>query len=132
MVEKWNSISDIDSPKNDTVFNNLIKAYSIINRPTYNKIMVSISGGADSDIVLDICYKCDRDNKCEYVWFDTGLEYDATKRHLRYLEEKYGIKIMRVRGKKAIPTCCKEYGVPFVSKDVSQKLYGLQNAGVQI
>lgn len=129
MVEKWNSMSDIDSPKNDTVFNNLVKAYSIINRATYNKIMVSISGGADSDIVLDICYKCDRDNKCEYVWFDTGLEYDATKRHLRYLEEKYGIKIKRERGKKAIPTCCKEYGVPFVSKDVSQKLYGLQNAG---
>lgn len=97
MVEKWNSINDIDSPKNDTVFNNLVKAYSIINRVTYNKIMVSISGGADSDIVLDICYKCDRDNKCEYIWFDTGLEYDATKRHLRYLEEKYGIKIKRER-----------------------------------
>ena len=91
MVEKWNSISDIDSPKNDTVFNNLVKAYSIINRATYNKIMVSISGGSDSDIILDICYKCDRDNKCEYIWFDTGLEYDATKRHLRYLEKKYGI-----------------------------------------
>lgn len=77
------------------MFNNLVKAYSIINRVTYNKIMVSISGGADSDIVLDICYKCDRDNKCEYIWFDTGLEYDATKRHLSYLEEKYGIKIKR-------------------------------------
>ena len=42
---------------------------------------------------MDICVRCDVDNKIDYVWFDTGLEYQATKDHLKYLEEKYGVNI---------------------------------------
>ena len=44
MVEKWNSISDIDSPKNDTVFNNLVKAYSIYVTSVTATTSVSIFG----------------------------------------------------------------------------------------
>ena len=36
--------------------------------------------------MLDIVWRCDKDNKVDYVWFDTGLEYQATKDHLKYLE----------------------------------------------
>ena len=41
-----------------------------------------------------------------------------TKEHLDYLEQKYGIKIKRLKPEKPIPTCVKQYGVPFLSKYV--------------
>lgn len=93
----------------------------------YDSIAVSVSGGSDSDIILDMFARLDKDKKVKYVWFDTGLEYKATKEHLKYLEKKYDIKIEKIRGKKLIPQCCKEYGQPFLSKDMSSKLNCLQN-----
>ena len=69
-------------PKNEIVRDNFIKAYKITNDPKYHNIMCSISGGSDSDIMLDIIHKVDINRKVKYVWFDTGLEYSATKRHL--------------------------------------------------
>lgn len=92
----------------------------------YDNIVVSISGGSDSDIILDMFTKYDKEKKVKYVFFDTGLEYKATKRHLDYLEEKYNIKIERIRAKKPIPTCVKEYGVPVFSKHVSEMMSRLQ------
>ena len=70
---------------------------------------------------------------CEvfYVWFDTGLEYRATKDHLCYLEDRYGIEILRRRAKKSIPLCAREYGQPFVSKYVSAHMERLQHHGFQ-
>lgn len=113
-------------PKNQVIGDNLVRAWSKINSPKYKKIKCSISGGSDSDVMLDICYWCDKDNKIEYVWFDTGLEYQATKDHLKYLEEKYSIKIKPYKAIKPIPLTCKQYGQPFISKRVSQFLEGLQ------
>lgn len=77
-------------------------------------------------MMLDICTKCDKDNKIEYVWFDTGLEYQATKNHLKYLEEKYGIEIKSYKAIKPIPLTCKQYGQPFLSKQVSEFMSRLQ------
>lgn len=95
----------------------------------HKRVAVSISGGSDSDIMLDMIERCRRDEfvDCEirYFWVDTGLEYQATKDHLDYLEQRYGITIERVRPKKPIPLCVKEYGVPFVSKFVSEQIRGL-------
>lgn len=113
-------------PKNQTVLDNFIRAHKIINNPSYNVIICSLSGGSDSDIMLDIISKVDEQNKVHYVWFDTGLEYRATKDHLNYLEQKYNIKIERERAIKPIPLSCKEYGQPFISKEVSSKIEGLQ------
>lgn len=116
-----------DCPKNPTIINNIIKAYHKINDNIYNKISCAISGGADSDVMLDICCKCDNDRKIDYVWYDTGLEYRATKDHLKYLEEKYGIEIKRCRAIKPIPISCREYGQPFLSKRISDYISRLQN-----
>lgn len=113
-------------PKDEIIGNNLVIAYKTINNPAYKKILCSVSGGADSDIVIDICVMCDRDKKIDYVWFDTGLEYQATKKHLKYLEEKYGIEIRIEKAIKPIPTSCKQHGQPFISKQVSQFMEGLQ------
>jgi len=113
--------------KNSTIIDNVIKAWTIINNRGFERIGCSISGGSDSDIMLDIVHKCDKDKKVRYFWFDTGLEYQATKDHLEYLEQKYGINIERERAIKSIPLSCKEYGQPFISKEVSSRLETLQN-----
>ena len=113
-------------PKNEVVRDNIIKAWNIINNKGYKNIVCSISGGSDSDVMLDIIYKVDIDKKVRYVWFDTGLEYEATKRHLEYLEKRYGIKIERERAIKPIPICCRDYGQPFISKQVSDYIERLQ------
>ena len=74
------------------IVDSFTKADSVINRKGYQRPMCSISGGADSDIMLDLCHKVDEDGKIAYVWFDTGLEYQATKDHLLFLERKYSIR----------------------------------------
>lgn len=60
--------------------------------------------------MLDIISRIDKNKRVRYVWFDTGIEYQATKDHLNYLEENYGIQIERVKAIKPIPVSCKEYG----------------------
>ena len=79
-----------------TIFDGLVKANSVL---TNNKnILASVSGGADSDCMIDIVENLiprDGEHDVTYVWFDTGVEMDATKRHLSFLEEKYDIKIHR-------------------------------------
>lgn len=66
-----------------------------------------------------------------YAFFDTGIEYAATKRHLEYLEGRYGISIERMRPIKSIPTCVAEYGQPFLSKIISERMGRLQKWGFQ-
>lgn len=114
---------------NLTIFDSFVKAKSVINK--HEKIIVSISGGSDSDIVLDIIEKVRGDKDVEYVWFDTGLEYQATKDHLKYLEDRYDIKIERERAVKPIPTSCRQYGQPFISKQVSEFMSRLQRNGFE-
>ena len=118
-------------PKNQTIGDNLIRAWSKINSSKYEKIVCAISGGSDSDVMLDIVWQCDKDGKVEYVWFDTGLEYQATKDHLKYLEEKYGIKVKPYRAIVPIPTSCRKYGQPFVNKNTSEMIDRLQRHGFQ-
>lgn len=116
-------------PKNQTICDNIIRAWAIINNPKYTKILCSVSGGSDSDIMLDIVWKCDRENKVNYIWFDTGIEYQATKDHLKYLENRYGIIIQRCRAKKPVPLSCKKYGLPSFSKYTSEMIDRLQKHG---
>jgi len=92
---------------------------------------VAVSGGSDSDIVLDICQKVDKNNKTQYIWCNTGLEYEATKEHIKYLEDKYDVDIQELKPIKTIPACCKEYGQPFLSKYISECITRLQRHGFQ-
>ena len=64
------------------------------------RAMVSISGGADSDMMLDMIQALGPEqnypnDEIHYVWFNTGIEYTATKRHLDYLEAKYSLGTSR-------------------------------------
>lgn len=127
-LKNINTLEDVlqSCPRNPVVINNIIKAYHKINSGIYNKISCAISGGADSDVMLDICHKCDNNKKIDYVWCDTGLEYQATKDHLKYLEEKYGIAIKVSKAIKPIPITCRKYGQPFMSKITSEYISRLQ------
>lgn len=96
-------------------------------------VMVSVSGGADSDCMIDLLYRINAELSEKnvganifFVFFDTGLEYKATKEHLNYLEQRYNIKIDRVKAYKSIPYAIKKYGVPFWSKRVSESIERLQ------
>lgn len=90
------------------------------------KVVCSVSGGSDSDIMLDLLYELDDEKKITYIWFDTGLEYEATKRHLTDLEDKYGIKIKKLKAKSPIPITVRKHGEPFLSKQVSEMISRLQ------
>jgi len=52
------------------------------------------SAGSDSDIMLDMIELVKPYEDCgeiRYTFFDTGLEYDATLRHITEVEQKYGV-----------------------------------------
>ena len=118
----------IDSaPHNLTVVDSMVKCFSLIKG--HNKILASISGGSDSDLLLDMFVRCNGKGKTTFVFFNTGLEYDATKRHLQYLREKYDVEIQEIAPIKPIPLCVKDHGVPFWSKYVSEMISRLQRHG---
>ena len=120
--------SSLDT-KNFAIIDGYAKAVSVLSRS--HTPLCSISGGSDSDIVLDVIHNVDEKKKVRYFWIDTGLEYRATKEHLNDLEKKYGIEIERIKACKPIPVCCKEYGQPFLSKYVSEQIMRLQLHGFQ-
>lgn len=87
---------------------------------------VGISGGRDSDTLFDIVSRADRDEKAIYFFLNTGIEYEATKKHIEYLQIRYGIEIKEYKAKEPVPIACRKYGVPFISKQVSEMIYRLQ------
>lgn len=86
-------------------------------------ISISVSGGSDSDCIVHLVCKYFPEHlpKCRFVFVNTGLEYEATKRHLCDLEARYGIEIDRIRGKSVV-TVVRERGVPILSKMKSHML----------
>lgn len=114
----------IDNP---IVFDSFIKAKSVLAKHT--NISVSVSGGADSDVVVDLISKVGDGKNIRYIFLDTGVELQATRGHLTYLEKKYGITIERVKAEKVIPTTSREFDQPFLSKYVSEHIGRLQHHG---
>jgi 3'-phosphoadenosine 5'-phosphosulfate sulfotransferase (PAPS reductase)/FAD synthetase len=68
----------------------------------------------------------------EYCFFNTGLEMEATKRHVRETAERYNVNIVERRPKKNIVQATREYGVPFVSKIMSSGLEGVQTKNIPL
>lgn len=134
MEYKEQNISDVLSrfPPNAAIQEMVYKTLDHIEHEAMHngKIMVSISGGSDSDIMMDLFERIGYpDGLVVYVWFDTGLEYDATKRHLKDLEAKYGVEIKRYRPKMTVAQAVKKYGVPFLAKNFSEYIGRLQAHG---
>lgn len=135
---QYDSMSEMlaTAPKNAAIQNAIIKAWGKIHGyytetsgafTRYPQIMVSISGGADSDIMLDLIERIGYPlSELHYVFYDTGMEFNATKEHLDRLEQKYGITIERYKAKVPVPLGVKKYGLPFISKRVSDYMQRLQ------
>ena len=99
------------------------------------KAICSYSGGSDSDIMIDLIEKT-RElfnlPPVKYVFFNTGLEMKATKDHVKATAEKYGVEIEEIRPKINIVQAARTYGIPFVSKIMSQGLGDWQKKGVPL
>ena len=95
----------------------------------YPNAICSYSGGSDSDIMIDLIEQTRALfdlPPVKYVFFNTGLEMQATKDHVKYTAEKYGVGIQEVRPKISIVTASRKYGIPFVSKIMSGGLHDWQ------
>lgn len=100
------------------------------------KAICSYSGGADSDILIDIIERTRAAfpslPPVKYAFFNTGLEMKATKDHVKATAEKYGVEIKEYRPKVGIVQATRKYGVPFVSKIMSAGLSEWQKKGVPL
>lgn len=113
--------ADFDSPAKFTAIQSIV-AKHLREHPN---AICSYSGGADSDIMLDVIEKTRilfNLPPVRYVFFNTGLEMKATKDHIKRTAEKYGVQIDEVRPKTNIVQATRQHGVPFVSKIMSAGL----------
>lgn len=114
-----------------------IKGIIITRLKQHPKAICSYSGGADSDIMIDLIEGEYGARKyipslppVKYIFFNTGLEMRATKEHVRETAEKYGVEIEEVRPKVSIVQASREYGIPFASKAFSQRTGDLQRKNI--
>lgn len=123
--------ADFDAPAKFQAIQSII-AKRLTQHPN---AICSYSGGADSDILLDLIEQTRKIfglKPVKYAFFNTGLEMQATKRHVKEVAEKYGIEITEYRPKTNIVLAVKNHGVPFVSKIMSAGLGEWQKKGIPL
>ena len=123
--------ADFDAPKKFQAIQGII-ARRLREHPN---AICSYSGGADSDILIDILERTRKTFNLppiKYAFFNTGLEMKATKDHVKKQAEKYGVEIKEYRPKVNIVLAARKYGIPFVSKIMSGGLHDWQKKGVPL
>lgn len=80
-------------------------------------VYISFSGGKDSTVLLDIARKLYPNIKAMFV--DTGLEYPEIRKFVRQFDNVDWIK-----PKMTFRQVIERYGYPFISKEVSECVYG--------
>lgn len=123
--------ADYESPEKFEAIKSII-AKRLLQHPN---AICSYSGGADSDIMIDLIERTRQLftlPPVKYVFFNTGLEMKATKDHVKATAEKYGVDIEEVRPKISIVSAARKYGIPFVSKIMSGGLSEWQKKGVPL
>ena len=123
--------ADYDAPRKFAAIEAII-AKRLIEHP---KAICSYSGGSDSDIMIDLIERVRKMfglTEVQYAFFNTGIEMEATKRHVKETAEKYGVEIKTYRPKKNIVIAAREHGIPFVSKIMSEGLEGIQKKGIPL
>lgn len=123
--------ADFEAPAKFTAIQSII-AKRLVEHPN---AICSYSGGADSDILLDLI---ERTRKAfdlppvAYAFFNTGLEMAATLRHVDETAKKYGVEIQKHRPKTGIVNAVRQNGIPFVSKIMSEGLSGVQKKNLPL
>lgn len=117
------------APPNLAIQNTLMRMDLKLDQ--YHNPVCSVSGGSDSDMMIEVIERVRGDRPVRYVFFDTGIEYQATKRQLNFLEQKYEIEIDRQNAVVPVPLGCKRHGLPFLTKRISEYIERLQRHGFQ-
>lgn len=123
--------ADFEPPAKFEAIKSII-ARRLIEHP---KAICSYSGGADSDIMIDVIERTRAIFSLppvKYLFFNTGLEMKATKDHVKETAEKYGVEIEEIRSKISIVQAARTYGIPFVSKIMSGGLSDWQKKGIPL
>lgn len=125
--------ADYDAPMKFQAIESII-AKRLVQHPN---AICSYSGGADSDILIDLIERVRKIFSLppvKYVFFNTGLEMKATKEHVKATAEKYGVEIQECRPKKGfnIVSATRRNGQPFVSKIMSAGLEGWQKKQIPL
>ncbi len=123
--------ADFDSPAKFQAIESII-AKRLKQHPN---AICSYSGGADSDIMLDLIERVRgifHLPPVKYCFYNTGLEMEATKRHVRETAEKYNVEIETVRPKVNVVMATRKYGLPFVSKIMSAGLESVQSKHIPL
>lgn len=123
--------ADFDSAAKFQAISSII-AKRLLEHPN---VICSYSGGADSDIMIDLIERTRRTfnlPSIQYVFFNTGLEMQATKDHVKATAQKYGVEIKECRPKVNIVMATRKYGLPFVSKIMSAGLEGWQKKQIPL
>lgn len=123
--------ADFDAPRKFVAIESIV-AKHLMQHPN---AICSYSGGADSDILLDLIERVRKTfdlPPVKYAFFNTGLEMKATRDHVQEVAEKYGVAIETYRPKVNIVTASRKYGIPFVSKIMSAGLSEWQKKGIPL
>ena len=83
-------------------------------------VYVSFSGGKDSTVLLDIARRLYPTIPAAFV--DTGLEYPEIRAFVKTFD-----RIDWLKPKKMFKQVIEDYGYPFISKEVSDKVYGARH-----
>ncbi len=121
--------ADFDAPHKFEAIKSII-AKRLVQHPN---AICSYSGGSDSDIMIHLIESVRslfNLPKIQYCFFNTGLEMEAIKRHVKETENLYGVTITEYRPKKNIVQATREYGIPFISKIISAGLEGVQRKNI--
>lgn len=126
------SYADLEAPAKFQAIQGIIVTH-LMRHPN---AICSYSGGSDSDIMIDLI-ESTRElfpslPPVKYVFFNTGLEMQAIKDHVKATSEKYGVEIEEHRPKIGIVQATRRYGIPFVSKIMSAGLSEWQKKGVPL
>lgn len=123
--------ADFDAPAKFTAIQSIIAKRLV----QYPNAICSYSGGSDSDIMLHLIETVRETFNLppiHYCFFNTGLEMEAIKRHVKETEKLYGVTIDEYKPTKNIVLATREYGVPFVSKIMSSGLEGIQKKNIPL
>jgi len=123
--------ADFDAPHKFEAIKSII-AKRLVEHPN---AICSYSGGSDSDIMVHLIESARNILNLppiQYCFFNTGLEMEATKKHVRETAEWYGITISEHRPKKNIVLATRDHGIPFISKIVSSGIEGIQNKNIPL
>lgn len=123
--------ADFDAPKKFQAIQGII----VRRLKEHPNAVCSYSGGADSDIMIHMIETARQIFNLppvHYAFFNTGLEMQATKDHVKATAEKYGVEITEYRPKINIVMASRKYGLPFVSKIMSGGLSEWQKKNIPL